>query len=424
MLALVVFANLASQAQQPASPGSEESARRSAWRASMKQIPLPDKGCFTASYPVTRWQKVTCTTAPPYPLVPPKGHAKSNTVGGTSSDYVGLVSGLLSQAEGSFPSSNAGSSNAYSLQLNTGFFATPACSGAAIPLNCAGLQQFLFESSGSAYMQYWLINWGTGCPSGWDKYVPPSDPSEIDCYKNSSAASTGSQPITELFDMALIGKASGGTDTVLLDYEGGTISAVGADSVLDLEQGWSQAEFNIFGSGNGNEVNINADASIVVQLTLNNGTTSTPTVQDASFTGETNNLSLLGAACTYGGATPMIQFMESNDSRANASCGASGIETNITQIPSDSAVWSRYPATGPPTYVNWLITVFDGTPGAEITYNIKYCNDEYALPGSQPSGGSFNFRLTGNVQMSCNYSGSMYATAPGYVPSGTVSMSF
>lgn len=270
-------------------------------------------------------------------------------------------------------------------------------------------------------MQYWLINWGKTCPSGWSEYAASG---EIDCYKNSSAAGTSGQNILYLSDMALTGKASGGTDTVLMDYPGGNISAVGADSVLDLEQGWSRAEFNVFGSGNSNEVNINSNASMVVQLTLNNGTTSTPTVADESFTGETNNLSLIGASCSYGGATPMIQFMESNDSSATASCGANGIETNIAQAPSDTAIWSRYPPSGPPTYVNWSITLFDGTPGADIHYVIKYCNDEYQQSGSEPSGGNFNFRLTGNVQMSCNYSGFMYTTASGYLPSSQVYIGF
>jgi hypothetical protein len=39
------------------------------WRRGMMRVPLPKKGCFTSSYPNTKWQEVPCTTAParPYP---------------------------------------------------------------------------------------------------------------------------------------------------------------------------------------------------------------------------------------------------------------------------------------------------------------------------------------------------------------------
>jgi hypothetical protein len=411
VLALVWFASLTSQAQQLPSPKSPEF---EAWRTSMKQTPLPYRGCFKASYPTTEWQEVACTTAPDYPLQPARG-ARSKTVG-NGHDFTGVVSGLLSQAEGSFPTvTGLASSNAYSVQLNTNLFYTPAFKCGTT--DCVGWQQFVFESSGSVYMQYWLLGYGTSCPSGWTEY-------QGSCYKNSSATSTNSLPISNLGYTSLTGKASGGTDTALW-YDLGGISAVGLDSVLDLEQNWNQAEFNVVGNGNGDAVNFSANEALVVQLSLTNGTTNKPAYTSGGTTGETNNLNLIGTApCLYGGTTPMIQFMESNASSATASCGASAITTNIAQAPSDSAFWSRYPPTGPPTYVNWLITLFDGTPGADISYVILYCNDEYRQSGSEPSGGNFNFRLTGNVQMSCNYSGTMSATAPGYLPSATVGMAF
>jgi hypothetical protein len=417
-LALVWLANLSSQAQQFPSPKSPEF---EAWRTTMKQTPLPDRGCFKASYPITEWQQVTCVAAPPYPLPPARGRrAKSNTVGGGLYDYVGVVSGVLSQAEGSFPTaSSVASSNAYSLQLNTNTFhggngGTPACNGAAVPSNCSGWQQFVLQSSGSLYMEYWLLNWGVTCPSGWTKYVPPGT-TEIDCYLNSSSPSIGGLSIADLPYISLTGNAAGRTDTALADTPNGDISAVGQDSVLDLEEGWNSAEFNVFGNGNSDEVNLNSGASLVVQINLVNGTTNTPTFSTESFTGETNNLTLIGTApCSYGGGTPMIQFFESNASGATASCGSTGIETNIAKVPSDTAVETRYPPVGPPEYVEYAITFLDGTPGAEIHYVIDYC--QQADNGTATPNKTFYLELTGS-NMNCYLSGSMYATAPGYLTS-------
>ncbi len=197
VFALVWLADLASQAQQLPSPKSPEF---EAWRTSMKQTPLPYRGCFKASYPTTEWQEVACTTAPDYPLQPARG-ARSKTVG-NGHDFTGVVSGLLSQAEGSFPTvTGLASSNAYSVQLNTNLFYTPAFKCGTT--DCVGWQQFVFESSGSVYMQYWLLGYGTSCPSSWTEY-------QGSCYKNSSATSTNSLPISNLGYTSLTGKASGG----------------------------------------------------------------------------------------------------------------------------------------------------------------------------------------------------------------------
>jgi hypothetical protein len=411
ILALVWFANLVCQAQRLPSPKSEE---RQAWHASMMQTPLPGKGCFKASYPATEWQEVACTTAPNRPLAPARG-AKSNTVG-KGYDYVGvIVSGLVSQAEGSFVnSSNLVSSNAYSLQLNTNFFTTSACSGAADPSFCYGWQQFVFQSSGLVYMEYWLVNWGKTCPSGWTEKTVSG---ETDCYENSSATGTSSQPITNLPYMTLTGKAAGATDTALIDTPSGDISAVGQDSVLNLEQGWSQAEFNVFGNGNGAAVNLNSNAALVVQVSLANGTTNTPSYTTLDHTAETNNLTLIGTApCRYGGTTPMIQFMESNDSSATASCGASGIETNIVQPPSYSII-SVTPFRGEPPSLEYKMELLDGTPGAEITMIIEAVGSCPGTDVTYPSGEVFELVLP----VGCSPQGYLVANAPGYLQSPIVS---
>ena len=126
----------------PAQPGSRE-----AWHEFMVRTPLPGKGCFKASYPSTDWQEVPCTTPPSFPLPRTRvGGNSSDTVGGGgSNDFVAQVtSGLISTAEGSFlsvtpgitetgidPYTGQATANAFTLQLNTNTFTTPAISSCA-----------------------------------------------------------------------------------------------------------------------------------------------------------------------------------------------------------------------------------------------------------------------------------------------------
>jgi len=68
--------------------------------------------------------------------------------------------------------------NTFSLQLNTNVFSnTPACNGAANPSQCRGWEQFVYSNAGFAFIQYWLINYATTCPSGWNTFGS-------DCWKN------------------------------------------------------------------------------------------------------------------------------------------------------------------------------------------------------------------------------------------------
>ena len=180
-----------------------------AWRNSMKTTPTPGIGCFSASYPSAVWQQVTCTTAPNVPY-PPADGTQPQTVGGGGNDFVAVAtSGLLSSAEGSFPSvSGLASANSYSLQLNVQpFNDPPACSGAANPSQCQGWQQFLYsQTAAQVYMQYWLLNYGNACPGGWNTYK------SVDCWKNSSAIGGVVEPVANLPYVTLSGSATGGTD--------------------------------------------------------------------------------------------------------------------------------------------------------------------------------------------------------------------
>ena len=80
----------------------------------------------------------------------------------------------MTSATGSFPSvtgvtsltNSSGISDAYSLQLNTKPFSNPLCAGHPM---CLAEQQFVYSnSSGSAFIQYWLISYNDDpCPDEW-----------------------------------------------------------------------------------------------------------------------------------------------------------------------------------------------------------------------------------------------------------------
>ncbi len=285
-----------------------EAVARVNWREAIARTPVPYESCFEAAYPSTDWTEVACVEAPDRVYVP-RGNASTQTVG-DGHDYAASVSGLMSSAVGSFPtvtgvtSERDGRPNTYSIQLNSNFMTTPACQGIS---GCQSWEQFVYSSSErSAFMQYWLIDYGNTCPQGWNSF-------DGSCYKNSAAVRVPKLPITELASLKLSGSAvANGTDTLVFTTPTKAYSTTGADSVVFLATDWQQAEFNIIGDGGGSKATFNKGSSLTVKVAVTNGTTNAPAcVADAGTTGETNNLTL-GTCSTAGGAAPYIQFVESN----------------------------------------------------------------------------------------------------------------
>ena len=286
-----------------------------AWREIMSRTPRPKKGCFKSSYPSTEWQEIPCTTAPRRPY--PAARGPRPAIVGNGNDFSAQVVGRISSATGSFDSVTGvtiGGDPTFSLQLNTQFFNTSICDGAKDPSKCQGWQQFIYSSgSNVAFMQYWLIDFGNSCPSGWDSF-------ESDCFKNSDAVIVPHVTIADIFDLSLTGSTAGGTDTVAMLFGTGLFTATGQDSVLNLEQSWQAAEFNIFGDCCLAQFNFNQGSRITIRIDVNDGTTNRPICARHGFTGETNNLTLVSPCCAFGGTSPAIMFTESNGPSAMFVC--------------------------------------------------------------------------------------------------------
>jgi hypothetical protein len=302
----------------PAPPASPE-----AWRALMRQVPLPKKGCFKASFPNTTWQEVPCTTAPPIPYPPARGpHSDKvgDKVGETARRFIpevgAEVSYPISEAVGSFDSVTGvtsekgtdGGANAFSLQLNSNFFDSPACAAAA-SRKCKGWQQFVYSNvqSHMVFMQYWLLDYGRKCPPHWLT-------SGKDCFANSAAADVPPQTIAQLGELGVKGAATeGGMDMVILGTGSELYSASGEDSVLDLAQAWTMAEFNVVGDCCRSQADFNKGSTIVISTGVDDGVVKAPACRAEGFTGETNNLNLVRFSDILpGGPLPEIVFTESN----------------------------------------------------------------------------------------------------------------
>ena len=271
-----------------------------------------------------------------------------------SNDFAAEVAGTISSAVGSFDDFAALSPGnvddqgiptvEYSLQLNTNFFTTSLCNGAANPANCKGWQQFVYSAKSlgdsTLFIQYWLVDYGS-CPTGWT-----ADGSN--CHKSSPPTSVPYQYIINVGKLTLTGTAgSGGAmDTATLTATGPTTPAqsypnTATENVFDLASKWKVAEFNVFGRNNTfpgtlffPDSTIVGPSTIVVRTSVDDGSMNAPTCVTQSFSLETNDLSRVPPCCPYGGAKPAIVFTQSNKAGATSMCanGTSVGEPHLTNV--------------------------------------------------------------------------------------------
>lgn len=341
----------------------------------MVHIATPARGCFTAAYPKLAWRQSTCAAVPQaYPYAPRAGGTGSGPAAGNDSvtggeadahlgpspqtvgngvDFSASVTGLMNGATGSFPTvagvtsetgavSGSGSfANAYSLQLNTRPFTSPLCAGHP---GCQGWEQFLYSSKtlGGVFIQYWLLNYNTACPAGWGAY-------SVHCYRNGTSFTAAPvQAITTLGSLKLSGTATGGVgglDTAILDNGTNMYAASDPDNILTLSAGWTAVEFTLVGDCCSAQANFNGGSTVIAQTVVHNGTTNAPSCYFAGYTGETNNLTLVGTPALAIGASPYMQSRQSNVLTGAASCSAAA-GNGDTHLRTYDGLYYDFQATG------------------------------------------------------------------------------
>jgi hypothetical protein len=248
---------------------------------------------------------------------------------GFISSGIGTFDSVTNVTSESSPIGNTGPpvNNAYTLQLNTNFFASTACSGSS-GTACQGWEQFIFANDGSSaftFIQYWLLRYNNPCPSGWNQFSFTGS-SDIYCWRNSSGAvAIPMQPITNLGLLSLSGSVSSAGDSVGVS-DGTTIWTTSGDNSVNAAAGWTIAEFNVFGYGGnssgGGGATFNSGASVVPRTRISYGGTAAPLCSAAGFTGETNNLSFGPGAPATTPPGPAVFFTESTAGGAMSACAA------------------------------------------------------------------------------------------------------
>jgi hypothetical protein len=323
-------------AQVAARPPTE--AEFETWRLMIQRVRKPENACAMASYPETQWRAIRCVKPPNYPFLPANG-IRPTTVGNGTDWSSAVTGGHVSFAQGSFhhvsgvtSENQKGTPNDYSLQLNTQFFTTKTCTKlkSPDPSNCRGWEQFIYATNGYypavVFIQYWLINFGPGgtnCPPGWNSFGT----TEIDCFRNSlNGAPAPAEKITNMGNFLLYGAAAGASmssDAAGFTVFGSSTYAVDGDNRFpDLDSEWAESEFNIFGNCCGNQAVFNTGSKAVVRLESDSGVTKAPSCAAQGFTGETNNLYLVGESTIWPKVQyPSIVFTESNAAhRSTKSC--------------------------------------------------------------------------------------------------------
>ena len=257
---------------------------------------------------------------------------------GGNTSYSAQVKGSLSSVIGSFHAVigatgekdlQAGNEH-YSLQLNTNYFSSALCDN---PM-CYAIQQYIYDSPGNVYIQYWLVNHGSTCPSktlagnGWTYAAknPAQPTASPGCVINGNQTSvTPAQPITTLAGLQLTGNNSPGAHSILLEISGDTLKGGQDDGdFLGIGTQWNIAEFNVFGAGNSSTAIItpNPGTTIVVRTSVDDGTRDAPTCSSTGFTNEQNSLTVTTASpcCPIGGSSPRIEVTQSNTPGAKSPC--------------------------------------------------------------------------------------------------------
>jgi hypothetical protein len=389
---------VASAAWAPANAAENPQPSQRDWQNEIAQVPQPAKGCFTASYPRAQWRKAQCAPAPDIPMTPPHG-PRPLVIGNTDDISAKVPSGFISTAIGSFdnvtnvtsessPIGNSGPpvADAYTLQVNTNFFASTACAGSPNP-GCQGWEQFVYANDGSSglvFIQYWLLSYNAACPATWTQFTF-SGGTTIYCYRNNSggAAVVPNQPITNLANLSLSGSVSATSDSATL-FVGSTPYSVTGDNSVNAAAGWDTAEFNVFGYGGnssgGGTASFNSGAALTVRTRTVYGGTAAPLCVGYGFTGEYNNLSFGTPAPAATPPGPAVSFIEDTVGGASTNCAAASTigdvhahtvaglaydfqavgDFELAQVGPDFEVQARH-VSGAPTWPNASVNQAIGT---------------------------------------------------------------
>ena len=333
-LMVLAFLSPVQAADDPTTVAPPPTAQVEAWRSSMIRH-SSSAGCYTATYPDETWRKVPCGSTsslshgkPVVSSASSEGGRLGPQVVGNGNDFSATVTGSINYAAGYFESisgvlsetgfdtsgNNLGP-NVFALQVNANnSFSTARCNGV---VGCSGWQQYIYDTSQNLIIEYWINNYGTNCPTGWNLAKGSTN-----CYLNTPPTIVPALTMADLPNMKLIGTTSeSGNDAAILLVGSVAYQNVYASSNPGLWSQWTNAEFNLFGVNNLASAQINLPVTIVTRLEVAlDGSPVTPTCSQSGTTGETNSLNLVGPCCA---GLDVIEFTQSNVPNAVSQCACS-----------------------------------------------------------------------------------------------------
>jgi len=322
---------------------------KAAWQKDIARVRQPGPGCYTASYPALTWKAVKCLPAPRAKFIPALSSAPAapTVSNGNSPNIEGQVTGLISQATGTFTNVNSGISetgpinnmgsavaNAFSLQLNTQFITNdPLCAGAKVPANCTAWQQFVYAYGNSSnktlnspqlFIQDWLYNYDNTCPTApaggntWDS-------TGTGCILTTPATQVSVVTAADLATVALTGSAVwNGNDAVTMSVGSGqAVSAVESDATLDLAAVWTTTQWNVVGDAGGAKATFKPIGASLEPQTAYSGSiiSAAPACVGQGTTGESNNLDLATTPPLGSQPDPTIASAETAVTSGNNNAG-------------------------------------------------------------------------------------------------------
>jgi hypothetical protein len=173
-----------------------------------------------------------------------------------------------------------------------------------------------------------------------------------------------SVPLTQLGQLTLTAAAAGVSgmvnDSITITVPGTMPNTMptattgsGNSYFPELSTNWNAAEFNVFGNGNSSTVAFNSGSTVTVQTAVTSGTQTNPGCLLESFTGESNNLTLVNSSppipAQPPGEPPFILFSESyavpSGSPANCAPG-NGVSFGETHLTTFNGLLYDFQATG------------------------------------------------------------------------------
>ncbi len=314
---------------QPEDFSSPEARAKQVWRQNMAKKSARQPGCFTATFPSTEWKETTCSTAParPHPIRlgpgPHAGGKGKSPVAQLNSSQIFAATGMLATVSGvtSETDTKAGA-NTWSLQLNTNAFDPGTlCAGQA---GCIGWEQFVADTPGDVYIQYWLVNHNSPCPArpagfpdDWSYSKGDADEGAASgCYINGRQTPVTRQALDKLQGLRVTGTSSSTAQSVTLETaDNHMFTAKDAGDPLSIGTQWKTAEFNIFGLQDNSVAQFNPGGSIVVRVDVDYAGEAAPDCSvGGSLTAESNSLTPFAPCAGYPGqaniSDPGIQFTE------------------------------------------------------------------------------------------------------------------